>query len=208
MSRRTPRPGQTPRVQVAGQVRGVVVMNAIAFLREQYGAAAPDLVLRDLSVGRRATFVAQLREASWEPLADFLVWLEAAQKRFAPDDPGFGRRLGSFAGARERTRGGFGPMVATPAAAMRMGQVLWRTMYDVGKLDVERLGPLHCRVRINEFTCTPLLWQRTLGGFEGLLSTPELRAHARPLGCASEGAACCEMEISWEPIPQPAPPGA
>ncbi|MCL4820779.1 MAG: hypothetical protein KJ067_16690 [Vicinamibacteria bacterium] len=212
MSRRTPRPGTTPRAgtprapsragatprpRVAGQVRGVVVMNALAFLRERHGAGALDQVLKDLPAARRGAFGAHLREASWEPLADFVAWLEAAQQRFAPGDPGFARELGAFAGSRERKAGGYGPMVATPEAAMRMGQVLWRTIYDVGRLEVERLEPLRCLVRIRDFPCQPLLWQRTVGAFEGLLSTPELRARATPLRCTSQGDECCEMEVEW-----------
>jgi hypothetical protein len=180
-------------------VRGIVAINALAFLRERHGAGAVEQVLKDLPAARRGAFGVHLREASWVPLADFVAWLDAAQQRFAPGDEGFARELGVFAGSRERSRGGYGPMVATPEASMRMGQVLWRTVYDVGRLEVDRLGPLRCLVRIHDFPCTPLLWQRTIGAFEGLLSSGEFRARATPLRSTCAGDECCEIEVEWLP---------
>ena len=67
-------------------VRGVAVLNAIRFVNETYGPARHDQVVAALPGARRATFLSTIREASWEPVEDFVAYLETARSLLDPED--------------------------------------------------------------------------------------------------------------------------
>lgn len=180
-------------------VRGVAVLNAVRFVREVYGPDRHDAVVAALPPARQATFLAQLREASWEPLDDFVAYMEGAQRLLAPGDPAFFRELGRFAGRLEREASNFGVMVADPLTALRMGPTVWRSFHDSGRLEVKLLSPREAVATLFDFPASRALCGRRCGAWETLLSTAELRAEASEPRCRLDGHPVCETRVAWHP---------
>ena len=181
-------------------VRGVAVLNAMRFVREAYGPDRHDAVVAALPPAHQATFLAQVREAAWEPLADFVAYLEVAERLLAPEDPGFFRELGRFAGRLEREASNFGVMVADPVTAIRMGPTVWRSFHDCGRLEVEVLGPREGLARLFDFPASRALCERRCGAWETLVSTPDMRAEVSELRCQLDGHPVCETRVVWRPV--------
>lgn len=181
-------------------VRGVAVLNALRFVRETYGHERHDEVVTALAPARRGVFLAQLREAAWVPLDDFVAYMEAAQRLLAPGQAGFFRELGRFAGRLERQASNFGVMVADPLTAMRMGPTVWRSFHDCGRLEVETLGPLEGLARVCDFPASRAMCERRCGAWETLTSTDQLQAEARETRCQLNGDPVCETRVVWRPV--------
>ena len=178
-------------------VRGVTVLNVIRYVRETHGSDRHQEVVEAVPEPHRSTFARPIREASWVPVADLAAYLEAAQKLLASGDALFFRRVGRFSGQLERGSQGFKVMVADPSTAMRMGPVLWRSFFDVGRLEVEILGPREARTRVFDFPASRALCDRRAGAWEGLLSTPELRVEVAETRCCLSGSDFCENQVLW-----------
>lgn len=178
-------------------VRGVMVQNAVRFVRETHGDAAHDRVVASLPHEHCATFLGPVRDASWEPAADLVAYMARARDLLAPGDPTFVRRLGFFAGRLERTKGGYRPMVADPSTAMRMGPVIWSSFYDAGRLEVTVKGPREAETRILDFDVSPLLCERSCGAWEGLTGSDEQPATAVEVCCVHRGGDYCRIDVTW-----------
>lgn len=59
------------------------------FVRECFGTGAHERVLQALPERHWGTFHGPVREASWEPVADVVAYMEAAHRLLAPDDDDF-----------------------------------------------------------------------------------------------------------------------
>lgn len=182
-------------------VRGVAVLNAIRFVRETRGPGRHDEVVAALPAACRAVFLAQVREAAWVPLDDFVAYMETARRLLAPDEPGFFRELGRFAGRLEREASNFGVMVVDPLTAIRMGPLVWRSFHDSGRLEVETLGPLEGLARLHGFPASRAMCDRRCGAWETLTSTEQLQAEATETRCQLGGHAFCETRVVWRPRP-------
>src|SRR5262249_28184397 len=108
-------------------VRGVMILNAVSFVREGFGAPQQQAVVDRLPSAMQAAFLAPIRESSWKPLELFVAYMEAAQALLAPQDADFYRELGRFAGRQEREGSNFKLMVADPPTAMRLAPLVWRS---------------------------------------------------------------------------------
>jgi hypothetical protein len=181
-------------------VRGVAVLNAIRFVREVYGPDRHDAVVATLPLDRQATFLGQVREASWEPLADFVAYMDAAQQLLAPGEPAFFVELGRFAGRLERLASNFGVMVADPMTAIRMGPTVWRSFHDTGRLEVEVLGPREAVATLFDFPASRAMCGRRCGAWETLVSTPELQDEVSEPRCRLDGHPACETRVVWRPV--------
>ncbi len=184
-------------------VRGVMLLNAVAFVRDAYGSGAHDRVIASLPARHCGRLLGTLRDASWEPAEDLVAYMEAARALLAPDEPTFFRRLGRFAGERERNAQGYRPMVADPSTAMRLAPVIWSSFYDEGRLEVVVSGPREATTHIHGFRVSRVLCERTCGSWEGLASTETLEARVSEVACAVEGAPACEMRVVWVPAGSP-----
>ncbi len=180
-------------------VRGVAVLNAIRFVRETRGTGRHDEVVAALPAARRAVFLAQVREAAWVPLDDFVAYMETAQRLLAPHEPGFFRELGRFAGRLEREASNFGVMVVDPLTAMRMGPMVWRSFHDSGRLEVETVGPLEGLARVHDFPASRAMCDRRCGAWETLISTEQLQAEATETLCQLGGHPFCQTRVVWRP---------
>jgi hypothetical protein len=180
-------------------VRGVIVLNAVRFVKERHGDDAHQEVVAALPGEPRRTFLSTLRDAAWTPAAHLAAYLETAQRLLAPDNPLFCRELGRFAGRLERAKQGFEPLVVDPLTAMRMAPVTWRSFWSAGHIQVFRRGPLEAIARIHGFAVSPVLCERSCGAWEALVSSEELSAAAREAVCVHRGGAFCEIHVTWGP---------
>lgn len=178
-------------------VRGVIALNTVRFVKEVYGPEAHERVLARVSQGRRASFLGTIREGSWGPLEDVLAYMEAAKALLAPEEPDFFRNLGRFSGQAERRAQGFRPLVADASTTMRMAPTAWRAFYDRGRIEVVSLGPREAVARIHDFPAHRANCQRMCGAWEGLLETEELAVRVTETVCALDGSPCCEMRVAW-----------
>jgi len=183
------------------KVRGAMVLHAVRFVRETYGPEAHERVLKRLPPEHWGTLLGPVREASWEPVADLVAYMEIARALLAPGDPDFFRSLGAFSGRLERESAGFKPLVADPSTSVRMAPTTWRSFYDQGHVEVKMDGPLEARARIFGFPASEALCERRVGAWASLVSYAEMTATAEELACGRNGSPFCEVRVTWTPAP-------
>lgn len=179
--------------------RGITFLSTIRFVKETYGREAHDRILAALAPRHCGTFLGPLREASWKPLADLVAYAETGRNLLAPDDPAYYRKLGLFTGRVERQMGGFAPMVADPATAMRLAPVIWSSLFDAGRMEFVVKGEREGVARITGFKTSPELCETNRGAIEGLLGTERMAASVTQTACAAEDSPYCELRVVWSP---------
>lgn len=183
------------------RVRGIAFIGGVQFVKDAYGPEAHERVVAGLPAGPRATFSAPLRDAVWKPLSELVLYAGTARELLDPADETFYARLGFRSGSVERSQGGFLPMVADMPTAIRLASVLWRSLYDTGRMSLTADGPGRAIARVSDFPTTPALCQANCAALAGLLSSETRTVHTRQLACVLDGAAACEWEVAWEPEP-------
>ncbi len=181
------------------KARGTLVLNTIAFVREKHGPEAHERVVASLGTRHAAAIQLSPREAGWVDVDVILAYMEAAHRLLAPDDPGFYREIGRFAGQRDRDARAFGIMVGDFATAMRLASILWRAFFDVGDLEVVDRDATGATLHIRNFPTHRILCQRIVGSLEGQLSRPESPVRVEERACVLDGAPCCELRLDWTP---------
>ena len=179
------------------RVRGIALLGAIQFVKDEFGPDAHQRVLDSLPEATRSSFAAPLRDAVWKPLEDLAAYAGAARRLLAPDDPHFYERLGYQAGRVEREQGGFHPMVADAATAIRLAGTIWRSLYDAGRMELIADGDGRARARIHDFPTFPALCQANGAALSGLLGSAERPVRTTQLACVLDGADYCEWEVAW-----------
>jgi hypothetical protein len=178
-------------------VRGTLLRNTMGFLRETYGPGAHASVLRALPHDLAAVFRLPVREASWEPLDALVAYIETAKRTFAPDDPDFYRRMGSYAGRSDREARAMGVMVRDLDTATKMAGVLWRSFFSEGRLEVAERTPGGAVLRILDFPAHRALCERIAGSLEGLLGGAAAKLSVAKDSCLLDGDPCCEYRLEW-----------
>ncbi len=179
------------------RVRGRDFVDAVAFVREEYGPEALERVLAALTPEARSHFAGSIREVEWFLLQDLDAYLKAACRILDPGSLELCRRQGRFAAQRQKADF-LGPMVEGPEMRTRMAPTTWRMFYDVGRLEVHGDSPETAVGRIYDFPATPELCTRFLGIWEGIMSTPGMRAVAEEASCVRRGDAFCEIHVRYE----------
>jgi hypothetical protein len=179
------------------RVRGIAFIGALQFVREEFGAEAHQRVLDALPEAHRASFSGALRDATWKPLDDLVAYAGTARQVLASQDDRFYERLGFRAGRVEREEGGFHPMVADAVTAIRLGAVYWRSLYDVGRMELLPEGEGQAVARIHDFPTSPALCQANCAALSGLLGTERQPVRTEQLACVLDGAPFCEYRVTW-----------
>jgi hypothetical protein len=182
-------------------VRGIALIGAMQFVKEEFGPEAHRRVVEALPEAHRAAFTSPVRDAVWRPLGDLAAYAGTARRLLAPDDPKFYERLGFRAGRVEREQGGFHPMVADAPTAIRLAGVIWRSLYDAGRMELIPDGESRALARIHDFPTSPALCQANCAALSGLLGSEERPVRSEQVACVLDGAAWCEYRISWEAAP-------
>jgi hypothetical protein len=181
------------------RVRGIAFIGAVQFVRDAFGAEAHGRVVEALPVGPRAAFAAPLRDAVWKPLEALALYAGTARGLLAPEDETFYARLGFRSGCVERSQGGFLPMVADMPTAIRLAPVLWRSLYDTGRMSLTADGECRALARVSDFPTTRALCQGNCAALAGLLTSETRAVRTRQLACVLDGPPCCEWEVTWDP---------
>jgi len=184
------------------RVRGIAFIGAMQFVKEEFGPEAHDRVLETLPEANRTTFAGPLRDAVWKPIHDLAAYAGAARRLLAPDDPKFYERLGFRAGRIEREDGGFHPMVVDAPTAIRLAGVIWRSLYDAGRMEMIPDGASRALVRIHDFPTTPALCMANCAALSGLLGSDERPVRSKQRTCVLDGAEHCEWEVTWTALPE------
>lgn len=177
-------------------MRGRDLIDALAFVRESYGAEAVEKAVARLGAPEQARFQSAFREVEWYPLEALVAFLRAAKALLAPDDASFFERQGRYAAQRQKNAF-LSVMVGTPEARMLTAPTIWRMFYDVGRLEVVGDDPAAAISRILDFPTTPELCQRFRGIWEGLASTAARPAVATEPRCVLRGDPFCEFVVSY-----------
>lgn len=179
-------------------VRGIAFIGAVQFVKDEFGPEAHARVVEALPEASRVTFATPLRDAVWKPLDDLAAYAGAARRLLDPHDARFYERLGFKAGRVEREQGGFHPMVADAPTAIRLAGVIWRSLYDAGRLELIADGESSALARIHDFPTSPALCQANCAALSGLLGTDQRPVRTEQLACVLDGAPFCEYRVSWE----------
>jgi hypothetical protein len=177
--------------------RGTLFLNSAEFVRRNFGPAAHDRALGEIAHDQAAVFTGPLHEGSWKPLPALVAYMEAAKRMFGAQDDLFYQRMGYFAGRHDREHRAFRVMMSDLDTATKMATILWRTFFDMGRLEVVDRDASSAVVRIIDFPAHRALCQRFVGSIEGQQS--DLGAHAEEIGCVLLGAPCCEIRVSFKP---------
>jgi hypothetical protein len=180
------------------RVRGIAFIGAMQFVKDEFGPEAHQRVLAALPEANRATFLGPLRDAVWKPLDDLATYAGTARHLLAPTDERFYVRLGFRAGRVEREEGGFHPMVADAPTAIRLGAVIWRSLYDAGRMELVADGEGRALARIHDFPTSVALCQANCAALSGLLGSDEHPVRTEQAACVLDGAPCCEYRVAWE----------
>jgi hypothetical protein len=183
------------------RVRGIAFIGSVQFVKDAFGSDAHDRVVAALPAGPRGTFSAPIRDAVWKPLDELVVYAGTARELLAPQDDTFYARLGFRSGTVERMQGGFLPMVADVPTAIRLAPVLWRSLYDTGRMSLRADGDCRALARVNDFPATRALCEANCGALAGLLTSETRAVRTRQLACVLDGAPSCEWEVTWDPEP-------
>ena len=180
------------------RVRGIAFIGAMQFVKEEFGPEAHDRVLEALPEANRATFAAPLRDAIWRPVDDLAAYAGTARRLLSPEDPRFYERLGFRCGRVEREQGGFHPMVVDAPTSIRLASVIWRSLYDAGRMELIADAGSRALARIHDFPTSPALCMANCAALSGLLGSDESPVRTGQLACVLEGAAWCEYSVEWE----------
>jgi hypothetical protein len=177
-------------------VRGVGLGGAVGFVKHAYGRAAHEAVLARLAPEAAAAF-SDLRPAAWKPLRVLSAYIETAHVLHGKDDPGFYHDLGVFIGQFARRDGGFQPMLTTPDVAMRMASLVWKAVYDAGRMEFDIEGREGGVARVYDFPARPVLCAVNAAIIEGLATTEDRKARVVESRCQTRGSAFCQFDVSW-----------
>jgi hypothetical protein len=177
------------------RARGTLFLNSVDFVRETFGPSAHARVMMELPAERCGPFLGSLREASWKPVVDLVAYMETAHRLLAPDDADFHRKMGRFAGRRDRETRAFGVMLSDPTTSAKMAPKLWRAYFDKGRLEISDRGPAGATVRIHNFPTQRVICQRIAGSLEG--QQGNFAAVAEEKACVLDGDRHCEFRVTW-----------
>jgi hypothetical protein len=181
------------------RIRGSEVLHTVRFVTERYGTQGHDFVLKALPPRYSARLMGAVREASWEPLEDYLAYVERAHALLAPEDPEFLGDCGRYSGRLARADA-VGVLLVDPETILREARVLWRTFFNAGRLDLIIDAPLSWRSRLVSF---PIQSRVFCGIRVGFVEAASPSVEGRPLRvtetqCICDGADCCELAMRWE----------
>jgi hypothetical protein len=174
--------------------RATLFLNSVAFVRERFSPEAAARVHAALPLALQAWLDGGPRETAWRPVEDLVAYMSAARALVAPDDPGFYRELGRFAGLLDRRERGVGTLFTDVDVAARMAGVIWRTYFDAGRLEASPDGDA-LRLRIHDFPARRELCERIVGSLEGQWA--ELQPLVAKSACRLDGAPCCEIRVGF-----------
>jgi hypothetical protein len=178
----------------AGNARGGLFLNAIAFVRQDYGPASHEAVVRTLAADQAGPFLNPPTESAWRPLAAMAAYMEAAQALLAAGDEDFFRRMGRFGGAHDLRGRAVAWMLQTIEIAARMAPIAWRSYYDVGRLEVTARDERGASVRLHDFVVRRCLCVRIHAALEAQMAG---RVRLREVACTSRGDSRCEWRAEW-----------
>jgi hypothetical protein len=169
----------------------------MSFVKRTYGGApAHEAVLARLPPQEAAAFL-DVRPAAWKPLRALAAYIEAARSAHSQDDAAFYYELGFFIGQFARRDGGFQPMLTTPEVAMRMAPLVWKAVYDAGRMEFEIEGREGGTARVYDFPARPALCAVNAAIIEGLASSEDHRARVAETRCRLQGNEYCQYDVRW-----------
>ena len=89
-------------------------------------------------------------------------------------------------------------MVADVPTAIRLASVLWRSLYDTGRMSLAADGEYRAIARVTDFPTSRALCQANAAALAGLLTSEARAVRTRQLACVLDGAPACEWEVSWD----------
>ncbi len=178
------------------RVRGSLLLNTISYVRGVFGDAAHERVLDALGPDLCAR-IASLREAAWVDMDELMAYQSTAHEILAPADAGFVRQVGYHSGRRQRTEGGFRPMLADLATATKMASVFWRSLFDTGNAVIVETTENTALFEIRDFPTSRALCLRIEGALEGALGTDAGPVRVSEESCSLDGYPHCSMRVVW-----------
>ena len=80
---------------------------------------------------------------------------------------------------------------------MRMALLVWKAVYDAGRMEFEIQGREGGTARVHDFPARPALCAVNMAIIEGLASSEDRPARVAEIQCRSRGSDFCEFEVRW-----------
>ncbi len=184
------------------EVKGIIILSLINFLKENYGEEGLERVLNQVSEETRKVFKGHIFLAASYSGDAFLEFQEKIVEIFGEGDLKFARKLGAFS-ARMSIKGPFKfiALLASVPWALRRGPLIFSKYYNIGKLVVEELDDKKRWgiIRIYELSIKARHFEERIAGWieeiGKILKSPEAKAVIKK--SVAEGDEYVEYEVSW-----------
>jgi len=190
------------------RVKGSTLLNRHAFIQENFGLDAWDMVLASLRDGDARLLSPRILASAWYPFDLYNRLDEAMCQVLTGGDLEICRTLGVDS-ARRALSGTYRAYLKDGAEAiLRRLAVLHRSFYDSGSMDVTHLGPGHCVIRavyVPRSSLTNCLVA------EGFYRTVVEMSGGREVqvsegNCSAHGTRFCLFNVRWEDAVTAHPP--
>lgn len=182
-------------------IRGISVISAIKYVRDNYGEGGWTKITDSLDDEDRNIIRGNINPMTWYPLKVFTNFIETTDKIFGKGNYEVCLNIGRF-NAQDTFTGLYKVFLelGNPHFVIRRGHIAWRTIVDTGELEVEQAGDKYVKAKIINFSepHKAFCW-KVAGYFDKVLEMSGARnVQVKETKCALEGSDFCEYEIQWE----------
>ncbi len=183
------------------QVKGTALQSSLRYVRERFGAAALEGVVRALPSEQRSLLAGTILASSWYPLAGLLVYMKEAERQLGAQEPELVFQMGK-ASCDHGVTGVYKVFfkVGSPEFVVSRASRVFSSYYDSGELRVIESRDGFAAVEIVGIEpAAPQLCARFYGWMHRTLELAGARnlrsSHA---SCVHRGDESCRFEGIWD----------
>ena len=184
------------------QVKGTALQSSLRFVRERFGAAALEGILRALPSDERSLLGGTILVSSWYPLQALLSYMQEAERQLAAQEPELLFQMGK-ASCDHGVTGVYKIFfkVGSPEFVVSRAARVFSSYYDSGELRVVESRDGHAAVEIVAIQpAAPQLCARFYGWMHRTLELSGARnLRSSHSTCVHRGDAVCRFEGTWDP---------
>lgn len=182
-------------------IKTQALINATAYVEEQYGRDALAALLRQCSPAVRDRYISAI-SIDWQPMSELVELLEAIERQFGSGGEELSRAIGARA-ARQNTRGLVARSLfylASPHYLLRRIASMWSQFNDQGGMHLRKLDERYALIEVTGVPTPHRLFCATLTGWVHVISeavgaTGSKVEHTK---CRARGQTQCLWTIQWD----------
>jgi hypothetical protein len=184
------------------QVKGTAIQSSLRFVRERFGAAAVDAILRALPAERCGVLSGAILVSAWYPLEVLLAYMKEAERQLGARDPELLYDMGQ-ASCDHGVTGVYKVFfkVGSPEFVTSRSARVFSSYYDTGELRLLESRDGYSAVEVVGIEpSAPELCLRLHGWLHRTLELAGARnVRSTHSSCVHRGDAVCRFEGTWDP---------